>query len=536
VAFECIRRKLHRFRGGKLFCGARLQVAREFRGLTQTQLGKRVAASCALISLCETGRKKDPALDLVEACGSVLGFSPAFFYSPIQDVFHDEECNFRHRLTTPERIKSQLRAHGTLIGLVIDTLRSRQLLPPINVPRIPASSSDEIEAAAQQCRQYWKLQVDTPLPELANLIEGKGVIIVRYLVKSKEVDTFSRYSSLMATIFPNQEIQNSSRCNFDVAHELGHLVIHRGVQTGTIETERAANKFAGAFLMPRQAFARDFQGAPFSLGYVLKIKSRWRISAEAVVRRAYDLKLLDAVEYRKALKQVSGKTWSKRETHEPGFHRSGLFEEVLNGLGQKATLTIDLPIEKLCQDLCFTPGTFSEVTGIANSSKNTVPRRGTETPSASPTTALSADQALVVATSVPEPCSEFVAHVPKPYGLDSVRPGAKELFLLRGYDNCELARHSGQHARAIGIETWHPGYMDEPPFKAAERVWVVINRSDDRQANDRFLQSIAADNSIRERCLIAAVQSVNEMIDRFKWVLQQERAQCFFASVFQDVF
>jgi Zn-dependent peptidase ImmA (M78 family) len=133
------------------------------------------------------------------------------------------------------------------------------------------------------------------------LIESKGVIIVRHLAKSKKVDTFSRYSSLMATIFPNQEIQSSSRCNFDVAHELGHLVMHRGVQTGTIETERAANKFAGAFLMPRQAFGRAFQGAPFSLGYVLKIERRWRTTAAAVVRRAYDLNLLDAVDYRKAV-------------------------------------------------------------------------------------------------------------------------------------------------------------------------------------------------------------------------------------------
>ena len=135
----------HAFRGGKLFFGARLQVAREFRGLTQTQLGERVAASCALISLCETGKKKDPAPDLVEACGSVLGFAPAFFYSPIEDVFREDECNFRHRLTTPERIKSQLRAHGTLIGLVTDTLRSRRLFPPINVPRIPVSVTRELE-------------------------------------------------------------------------------------------------------------------------------------------------------------------------------------------------------------------------------------------------------------------------------------------------------------------------------------------------------------------------------------------------------
>src|ERR1039458_2305214 len=85
------------------FFGERLQLAREFRSMTQKQLGDEVAASTALISLCETGKKKDPAADLVEACGSVLGFEPAFFYGTVHDVFRENECSFRHRRSAPER-------------------------------------------------------------------------------------------------------------------------------------------------------------------------------------------------------------------------------------------------------------------------------------------------------------------------------------------------------------------------------------------------------------------------------------------------
>ena len=79
---------------------------------------------------------------------------------------------------------------------------------------------------------------------------------------------------------------------------------------------------------------------------------------------AYDLGLLGAVEYRKAFKYISVKGWSKIEPHEPRFQQPELFEKALNGLGQKATLTIDLPIDKLCQELQFTPDTFRDVTGI----------------------------------------------------------------------------------------------------------------------------------------------------------------------------
>src|SRR6266851_1986515 len=234
------------------FLGKRLEVAREFRGLTQTELAEKVAASCALISLCETGKKREPARDLIEACGSILGFEPDFFYGPLEDIFQEDECSFRHRRTTPERLKAQIRAHATLIGLVIRRLRSIFRFPEIDLPRISASRKEEIEIAAEQCRQHWNLGPDGPLLQVGRVLEHAGVILVRHLVKSSKVDAFSRYGPT-TVIFLNQEIKSTSRWNFDIAHELGHLVMHRGMPTGSIETENAANTIASAFLMPRQA-------------------------------------------------------------------------------------------------------------------------------------------------------------------------------------------------------------------------------------------------------------------------------------------
>ena len=125
------------------FCGERLEIAREFRGLTQQQLAELVSASPASISLCEKGKRQSPALDLIEAFGDVLGFEPEFFYSGIEDVFREEECSFRHRRTTPERLKSKIRAHATLIGIVIKRLRSLFRFPEQDIPNIPASSVDQ---------------------------------------------------------------------------------------------------------------------------------------------------------------------------------------------------------------------------------------------------------------------------------------------------------------------------------------------------------------------------------------------------------
>src|SRR5262245_1159850 len=128
------------FPANERFFGERLQLAREFRGLTQKQLGEMVVASHELISQYENGKKQDPPLSLIEALGSVLGFSNEFFFRPVEDLYREEQCSFRHRRTTPEKLKTQIRAHGTLLGMVICGVRTRLRLPQENIPSIRAST------------------------------------------------------------------------------------------------------------------------------------------------------------------------------------------------------------------------------------------------------------------------------------------------------------------------------------------------------------------------------------------------------------
>ncbi|MGI9069835.1 MAG: helix-turn-helix domain-containing protein [Bryobacteraceae bacterium] len=344
---------------GEGFIGARVQLAREFRGLTQKQLGDEVSASHALVSYCENGKKQDPATDLVEAFATVLEFLPGFFYTPIDDMFLEHECSFRHRRSTPERLKTQIRAHGTLMGMVIARLNSCLKFPAINVPVIRASNTDEIEAAAEKARRFWKLESDGPINQVGRVLEHAGVVIVPRFAHSTKVDAFSRYGGT-CMIFLNQGVESTSRWIFDTAHECGHLVMHVGLQTGSIETEAASDRFASAFLMPRRAFAGEFRPHSFSWQHVFALKRRWHVSAAAIVRRAYDLGLLGAVEYRQAYKYISFKRWkSEGEPFEPAFQGPELLDAALSALGTK----VDLMPDKVCADLNFTPETFRDVTG-----------------------------------------------------------------------------------------------------------------------------------------------------------------------------
>jgi Zn-dependent peptidase ImmA (M78 family)/transcriptional regulator with XRE-family HTH domain len=343
------------------FVGQRLQLAREFRDLTQKQLGEKVAASHALVSLCESGKRTDPATDLVEAFGTVLGFDAEFFYEPDGEIFLEEECSFRHRRSTPERLKTKIRAHASLLGMVLERLRRHFKFPALNIPKIPASTDPEIEKAAEQARQHWGLGIDAPISDIGRVMEHAGVFLVSHLAESSQVDAFSRDGST-AIIFLNESVQSTSRWVFDIGHECGHLVMHSGIQTGNEVTEDAADRFAGAFLLPRVAFAREFRTSPFSFNHVFKLKKRWKASAAAIIKRAYDLKLIDAVQYRQSFKYMSARGWRKGgEPNEPDFKGPELLSTALGALGTKVDLTID----QLCRDLDFTPETFLTVTGVS---------------------------------------------------------------------------------------------------------------------------------------------------------------------------
>jgi Zn-dependent peptidase ImmA (M78 family)/transcriptional regulator with XRE-family HTH domain len=363
-------------RSRDVFWGERLQVAREFRGLTQKDLSEAVSASPALVSLCESGKKNPSSRDLVEAFGAVLGFEPEFFYVEIQDVFREEQCSFRHRRATPERMKTKIRAHATLIGLVVARLKSLFHFPEQDIPQLQASSEEEIEVAAEKCRKHWNLGLDGPIMEVGRVLERAGVVIVSQLSDVQKVDAFSRFGPT-CVIALNQHIKSTSRWHFDIGHECGHLVLHQGIDTGSEETEAAADRFAGAFLMPRKAFAREFRsGGSFSWPHIFALKRRWRTSASAIIKRSYQLGLLGAVEYRKAYKYMAWKKWlTHGEPEEPTFQQPELLYTALDSLGSKVELTL----EGLRKELRFTSETFREVTGIKVPSQtpkaNTIPFR-----------------------------------------------------------------------------------------------------------------------------------------------------------------
>ncbi len=341
------------------FVGARLALARAFQHTTLTRLARVVSASFGLLGHYERGLRKNPRPDLVEALASALKVRPQFFFEPLDDVWREKECSFRRRVATPEGLKRRARAHGTLIDLVLRELATMVKIPKYAIPSIAARDADAIERAADQCRQAWGLGFG-PIQHIGRVAEHHGVILVQNLRHADKIDAFSRRGN-HSIIVLNPSRMSRSRWIFDVAHELGHFVLHEGLETGSKDTEDQANSFASALLLPRRTFVAEFLSQPFSWGHIFALKTRWAASAAAIVRRAYLLSLMNPILYRRCYQHLSARGWLKAEPHEPEF----VGPEWLTSAFGIARDTFGVAPAELAKRVHLAAETFAAVTGEA---------------------------------------------------------------------------------------------------------------------------------------------------------------------------
>jgi Zn-dependent peptidase ImmA (M78 family) len=325
-----------------------------------------VTGSPALISQVETGDRR-PTDDLHAAFADALGFEPEFFLDPIEDEFREEECSFRRRESTPARLRERVLAHGTLVGMVVHYLNRTLKLPSYNVPRIPVQRLEDVEVAARACREHWGLDLDAPLAKVGLVLEGAGVPIGVLDAQDEKVDAFSRRGAKLCMIVLNTTKGSTSRTLSDIAHEAGHLVMHWDQPLRTPEREKEAQRFAGAFLLPAQQFARELRTmSRLDWEHWFELKQRWRTSVAMMIYRAHDLGLIDAVQFRRFYKTLHKRGWHRDEPHEPEAERPELLQLALVEAAKRG----DTPAT-IARALHWKPSTFAEVVGLEGAEPTT---------------------------------------------------------------------------------------------------------------------------------------------------------------------
>ncbi|WP_134684881.1 XRE family transcriptional regulator [Brevibacillus migulae] len=299
----------------------RLREARLVRGMTISDLAKKIGVSKQAISQFELG-EHSPKQETVLVLINTLKFPKSFFYREFNEQYVGNTF-FRANATATKKSKEVQFQKTLLAGYIYEYLSEYIEFPELNLPDSSLCLNTEwnnnsIELLAEQVRNHWELG-DKPITNIVHLLERNGVIVFSVDTDSEKVDAFCQHRRGRPFIFLGNDKQSAFRRQFDGAHELGHILMHKEIDNQDVlsriefkEMENQANRFASALLLPAEAFAKTVTST--SLLHFVELKKYWNVSIAAMLYRCLDLKLIDESRYTSLVKQMSMK---KMRTKEP---------------------------------------------------------------------------------------------------------------------------------------------------------------------------------------------------------------------------
>ncbi|GAB1594753.1 XRE family transcriptional regulator [Lysobacter claricitrinus] len=308
-------------RGGvQGFQGERLTQVLAARRLSQLQLAGMVGVSPATMSKWRSGSQA-PEREALERLASVVNVTPEWFTrAPSAKV---SLPMFRSNASAHVAARAMLEARLEWAQDVALALSDFVDYPDVNLPTRTFTdpdqiTPDEIETAAAECRELWRLG-RTAVQDLALAIEGAGVVLIREETGISQIEGLSAWSAALGRplVLLSADKDNGYRSRFDLAHELGHLVLHRYIERPNDrerhkQMEVQAHRFAGAFLLPAETFSSEVR-TPVTLDDLLLLKRRWGVSVAAMVMRLRALKILDEEGAQLLFKRRSARWGAKAE-------------------------------------------------------------------------------------------------------------------------------------------------------------------------------------------------------------------------------
>ncbi len=322
------------------FTPQRLALARRRRGLTKTKLAELVEVKPRMVVAYEQGQKF-PSEVTLDRMVQILEFPRAFFEADELDELPALGMNFRALSKLTARERGKVSAIGAFAMALSDWIEQRFRLP---VPDLPQYRGLKPEAAAAALRDQWGIG-ERPVHHVIQAVEAHGVRVFVLPHECESVDAFSFTRGHTPFIFLNTR-KSAERTRMDVAHELGHLVLHSGRNAQGRKNEREAAQFASAFLMSRNSVCAR---APYSgtLDEIVEAKHYWRVSAAALTYRMHEVEMLSDWQYHTLFSQMSREGYRTNEPQPAEPETSVVLDTVFRSLRDEGLRYRDVAKELL---------------------------------------------------------------------------------------------------------------------------------------------------------------------------------------------
>lgn len=295
----------------------RLELALDLRGMTRSELATRTDVSSTYITLMLNGERGFNE-EMMLRCAAALDVPPAFFQVPQREL-DLRVVSFRQKARTPKKYTNQILAEFSLMTHAVEKMtritRVDTLWKWIDAlaPHV-TPSMQQIESIAQDARIILNVPHLGMVPNVIRAVERGGISVAPLSVKINDQallsEGISQHSSAsVPAIGYFAGAQSGDGQRFTIAHELGHILLHRYREPSVSKIkEREASMFASAFLFPQED-ARAFIHEDTQLQAFIPLKARWGISIASMITRGAQLGLISRERQRSLMKQMSARGW-----------------------------------------------------------------------------------------------------------------------------------------------------------------------------------------------------------------------------------
>jgi Zn-dependent peptidase ImmA (M78 family)/DNA-binding XRE family transcriptional regulator len=307
--------------------GERLQIARKQAGLSLRALSDQLDGhvSAQAIGKYERGEMM-PSSGVHIRLAKALNVPMDFFAAPVGAKL--SEVDFRKHSGTTAKERSMVEV--AVLQQVERYLQVENVLGlesthwDMPFEQRYLSNVEEAEDLATEVRREWSLGID-PIPNLTELLEEHGVKVLMLDLPEKVSGLtclVERPDGDPVPVIVANNRHGLERRRMTLAHELAHRVL---VAESKI-VEKAATRFAGAFLMPGDHVRRKVGASRrwFGVPEIVTTKRLYRVSAAATVVRFRDLGILANEKMTRIFMSI-GRRWKSLEP-EPLETNGRLFE------------------------------------------------------------------------------------------------------------------------------------------------------------------------------------------------------------------
>lgn len=301
-------------------------VARESRGLTQSALGSAAGISQPNLSKSEGGLRAIKP-DELERIAKALHYPVDLFLRSGPRPSLGTE-GYHHRKRQSLSITDQRRIHAQLTLRIQELevlLRGVEISTPQGFASLDPDDFDgDVERIAGVVRDRWGIR-SGPIGDLTSYIESNGGMVIPTEFKTTKLDAVSKLAAPLPALFFINRDMPADRTRHNLAHEIGHLVMHSGPAA---DVESEADRFAAEFLMPKRDILDDLC-PPLNFSKLRVLKSKWRVSMQSLMYRARTLQTISERTHRSLCMQVNKRGWKRHEPEPIAPETPTLLREIM---------------------------------------------------------------------------------------------------------------------------------------------------------------------------------------------------------------